>query len=206
MFNLTTSKIAAIVLGLTVSLSASADFFRYKDETGAMVFSTTIPADRVRYGYDLVDAHGNLIQRVEPQLSDEAYQAKLEREARIRECEKTRERVSKLYQAEEDIEYAEVQGLESIDEAIANTRANLAVVRGQREELESQAAQIDIGGGTIPNSLLDQIQRAKVQEKTLSDEIEMRFGEKLELRNMFAFDRKVFALRSCENGLPEREG
>ncbi len=206
MFNLTASKIAAIVLALLVSHSASADFFRFKDETGALVFSTTIPADRVRYGYDLVDAHGNLIQRVEPQLSDEAYQLKLEQEAQIRECEKTLDRVRKLYQAEEDINYAEVQGLESIDESIGNTRANLAVVRDQREELESQAAQIDIGGGTIPNSLLDQIQRAKIQEKTLSDEIEMRFGEKLELRNMFAFDRKVFALRSCENGLPEREG
>lgn len=205
MFNLTASKIAAIVLMLVVSHGASADFFRFKDETGALVFSTTIPADRVRYGYDLVDAHGNLIQRVEPQLCDEAYQLKLEQEARIRECEKTLDRVRKLYQAEEDINYAEVQGLESIDESIGNTRANLAVVRDQREELESQAAQIDIGGGTIPNSLLDQIQRAKVQEKTLSDEIEMRFGEKLELRNMFVFDRKVFALRSCENGLPERE-
>ncbi|MCR9261704.1 MAG: hypothetical protein NXH95_18450 [Pseudomonadaceae bacterium] len=206
MFNLTASKIAAIVLVLAVSFSASADFFRFKDETGALVLSTTIPADRVRYGYDLVDAHGNLIQRVDPQLSDEAYQRKLEREARIRECEKTLDRVRKLYQAEEDIDYAEVQGLESIDEAIANVRANLAVVRGQREELEGQAAQIDIGGGTIPNSLLDQIQRAKAQEKTLSDEVEMRFGEKLQLRNMFAFDHKVFALRSCENGLPDREG
>ena len=205
MFNLTASKIAAMVLVLAISHSASADFFRFKDETGALVLSTTIPADRVRYGYDLVDAHGNLIQRVEPQLSPEAYQRKLEREARTLECEKTLDRVRKLYQAEEDIDYAEVQGLESIDEAIANTRANLAVVRDQREDLESQAAQIDIGGGTIPNSLLDQIQRAKVQEKTLSDEIEMRFGEKLELRKMFAFDRKVFALRGCENGLPERE-
>ncbi|CAE7459689.1 pyrE [Symbiodinium pilosum] len=175
------------------------------DESGALVFSTTIPADRVRFGYDLVDAHGNLIQRVDPQLSDEAYQRKLEREAMIRECEKTLDRVRKLYQAGADIDYAEVQGLESIDEAIANIRANLAVVRGQREDLEAQAAQIDIGGGTIPNSLLDQIERAKTQEKTLSDEIQMRFAEKLELRNMFAFDRKVFVLRSCENGLPDRD-
>lgn len=206
MINLKAPRIVAAVLLMLAGVNAFADFFRFKDETGALVFSTTIPADRVRYGYDLVDAHGNLIQRVDPQLSDAAYQSKLEREARTRECAKTRDRVGKLYQAEADIDYAEVQGLESIDEAIANTRANLAVVRGQRQDLEGQAAQIDIGGGTIPNSLLDQIERAKVQEKTLSDEIEMRFGEKLELRNMFAFDRKVFVLRSCENGLPERDG
>jgi hypothetical protein len=205
MINLKASKIVSALLVTLVSVSAFADFFRFRDESGALVFSTTIPADRVRFGYDLVDAHGNLIQRVDPQLSDEAYQRKLEREAMIRECEKTLDRVRKLYQAGADIDYAEVQGLESIDEAIANIRANLAVVRGQRQDLETQAAQIDIGGGTIPNSLLDQIERAKTQEKTLSDEIEMRFAEKLELRNMFAFDRKVFVLRSCENGLPDRD-
>ncbi|XOV83766.1 MAG: hypothetical protein ACFHXK_01355 [bacterium] len=199
------SKLLAALLLSAFSISALADFFRFRDESGSLVLSTTIPADRVRYGYDLVDAHGNLIQRVEPQLSDEAYQRKLEREALVRECEKTLDRVRKLYQVEADIDYAEVQGLESIDDAIANIRANLAVVRGQRQELEGEAAQIDIGGGAIPNSLLDQIERAKNQENTLADEIEKRFGEKLELRNMYGFDRKVFALRSCENGLPERD-
>lgn len=192
------------LLIFSAGVTAYADFFRYRDDSGAMVLSATIPADRVKYGYDLVDEYSNLIQRIDPQLSDDAYRRKLEREAMIKECKKTFERVRKLYQVEADIDYAEVQGLESIDEAIANTRARLTVVRGQRQDLESQAAQIDIAGNTIPNSLLDQIDRAKNQEKTLSDEIEKRFGEKLELRNMYAFDRKVFALKNCDDGLPTR--
>jgi len=192
------------LLIVLASVSVYADFFRYRDDSGAMVLSTTIPADRVKYGYDLVDEFGNLLQRVDPQLSDEAYQRKLEREAMVRECEKTFDRVRKLYQIEADIDYAEAMGLESIDEAVANTRANLNVVRSQREELENEAAQIDISGKPIPNYLLDQIERAKNQEITLSDEIEKRFGEKLELRNMHAFDRKVFALNNCDEGLPAR--
>lgn len=205
MFNLQAKIIVASLLLVFVSSNVFADFFRYRDETGALVLSTTIPASRVRYGYDLVDEYGNLIQRVDPQLSEEAYQRKLEREAMVLECEKTLDRVRKLYQIEADIDYAEAQGLESIDEAIANLRANLQVVTGQREELESQAGQIDIQGKTIPNSLLDQIERAKNQEATLTEEIEKRFGDKLELRNIHSFDRKVFALRSCENGLPARD-
>lgn len=192
------------LLIFSAGVTAYADFFRYRDDSGAMVLSTTIPADRVKYGYDLVDEYSNLIQRIDPQLSDDAYRRKLEREAMIKECKKTFERVRKLYQIEADIDYAEVQGLESIDEAIANTRARLTVVRGQRQDLESQAAQIDIAGNTIPNSLLDQIDRAKNQEITLSDEIEKRFGEKLELRNMYAFDHQVFALKNCDDGLPTR--
>ena len=60
------------------------------------------------------------------------------------------DRVRKLYQFETDIDYAEQQGLESIDQAIANIRANLNVATTQRQEFEAQAAQMDIAGRRIP--------------------------------------------------------
>ena len=53
--------------------------------------------------------------------------------------------------------------------------------------------------------LLDNIERAKIQEKTFTEEIEKRFGDKLRLRKTHAYDRQVFLLDSCENGLPPQE-
>ena len=196
--------LALVLIAVSVSAQA-ANLFRYKDENGTLVLSHTIPSDRVKYGYDIVDSYGTLIQRVEPQLSDAAYQAKLERDKAVQECEKMRERVRKLYQFESDIDYAEEQGLESIDQAIANIRANLNVATTQREDLEAQAAQMDIAGKRIPNMLLDNIERAKMQEKTFTAEIEKRFDDKLKLRKTHAYDRQVFLLNGCENGLPPRE-
>ena len=199
--SLRTLLCASLILG--AASAHAVQMIRYKDDNGNVVLSTTIPADRVKYGYDIVDRYGTLIERIPPQLSPEAYQAKLERERRVRECEKIQNRVRKLYQFESDIDYAEQKGLKSIDQSIANIRANLQVASTQREEFESTAAQLDIAGQPIPNALLDNIARAKSQEQNLTSEIEKRFGEKLELRKTHAYDRMVFGMDSCENGLPD---
>ena len=200
------SRFAVALLLVLVGTSAyAANLFRFKDENGRLVLSHTIPSERVKYGYDIVDSYGTLIQRVEPQLSEQAYQAKLEHEKAVRQCEKMRDRVRKLYQFESDIDYAEEQGLESIDQAIANIRANLNVATTQRQEFEARAAQMDIAGRNIPNMLLDNIERAKLQEKTFTAEIEKRFGDKLTLRKTHAYDRQVFMLENCESGLPPQE-
>ena len=162
----------ALVLVMVGVSAHGANLFRYKDENGQLVLSHTIPSDRVKHGYDIVDSYGTIIQHVEPQLTEQAYQAKLEREKAVKECKKTRDRVRKLYQFESDIDYAEQQGLESIDQAIANIRANLNVATTRRQEFEARAAQMDIAGQRIPNVLLDNIERAKMQEKTDAVEIE----------------------------------
>ena len=196
---------ALVCVSLVLAGSAhAAKMIRYKDENGNTVLSTTIPAERVKYGYDIVDSYGTLLERVPPQLSPEAYAAKVEREKRVAECKKIQDRVRKLYQFESDIDYAEQQGLESIEQSIANIRANLAVATSQREEFEGRAAQLDIAGQAIPNVLLDNIERAKAQEKNLTDEIDKRNGEKLELKKTQQYDRLVFAMDNCDNGLPEQ--
>lgn len=186
---------------LVAATSAHANLFRYKDANGVMVISHTIPNERVRHGYEIVDTYGELIQVVPAQLSEEEYEAKLAREQGIAECEKALTRVHRLYQNESDIDYAERQSLKSMDQSITNIRANLSVLSKQREEFEARAAQLDVSGRTIPVALLDNIDRAKVQEGNLQDEIEKRHQEKEALKLSHAFDRRVLAMRSCEKGL-----
>ena len=195
---------ACVALTVLCAAFSAHAYFRYVDENGDLVLSQTIPNERVRFGYDIVDQHGNLIERVPPQLSDEAYQEKLRRDAMQTECQRFYDRVHKLYQGAEDIDYAEEQAMKSLDNRVANTRANLAVVQSQRQEFESTAAQLDVSGKSIPATLFDNIQRASAQEKNFEDELKLRDQERRDLREQFAYDRKVFVLENCENGLPPR--
>ena len=208
MNNKASSKLVGICLGLcvmAVTLPADArELFRYKDGNGNLVLSHTIPNERVRLGYDIVDEYGSLLKRVEPQLSDEAYAEKVRREKMVKDCDKSLDRVRKLYQSVADIDYNEQQGLASIDQSIANIRAKLTVMTTQRQDFEAQAAQLDIAGQAISNALLDNIARAKAQEKNLQDEVERFFSQKLELRRTNQFERQVFALENCDAGLPPR--
>ena len=90
----------------------------------------------------------------------------------------------------------------NIETQIINTKANLQQIRRQREELESQAARLDLSGKTISASLLDNIESAKTQEQNLEELIENRYEDKLNERKAKEFDRLVFRLSSCDGGLP----
>ena len=198
------TTIASLSL-LFLSVDSYAQFFRFHDENGILVMSQSIPNDRVKYGYEIVDKHGRVLQTVEPQLSEEAYQRKLEMEAALRECNQALVRVRNLYHSESDIDYTEEQALESIDTQITNTKANLSHVRNQRQELEAQAAQQDLSGQKISAALLDNIESARKQESNLEEQIERWYEDKLQVRADYEFDRQVFRLEDCSNGLPTRQ-
>ena len=190
---------------ILVTNSHAARFFRYIDENGKLVLSGSIPNDRVKYGYEVVDESARVLQKIEPQLSEAQYQEKRGREAALKKCRQAIDRVQNLFQSQSDIDYAEEQALTSIENQIVNTKANLTHVRNQREELEMQAAQMDLSGKPIANTFLDNIESARTQERNLKEQIKMRHAEKLTVGADYNFERQVFELADCERGLPDRE-
>ena len=78
----------------------------------------------------------------------------------------------------------------------------MIVATNQRQGFESQAAQLDIAGQSIPTMLLDNISRAKSQERNLTYEVEKRIGEKEALKSTHAYELLVFQLENCDGGLP----
>ncbi|MEQ9450298.1 MAG: hypothetical protein RJQ07_01825 [Pseudomonadales bacterium] len=196
------SMIFVMLLAVTAPAEA-ARFFRYIDDSGKLVLSHTIPNDRVKFGYEIVDENARVISRVAPQLSEKEYQRQLAEKAAIAECESAVARARSLYRSIDDIDYAETQALNSIETQINNLKVNLVNLKNQRQDLEEEAAQLDIAGNAIPNNLLDNIQSAKTQEQNLEEQIESRYAEKLEERLAYKFDRQVFVLKSCAKGLPK---
>ena len=190
---------------ILVTNSHAARFFRYIDENGKLVLSGSIPNDRVKYGYEVVDESARVLQKIEPQLTEAQYQEKRGREAALKKCRQAIDRVQNLFQSQSDIDYAEEQALTSIENQIVNTKANLTHVRNQREELEMQAAQMDLSGKPIANTVLDNIESARTQERNLKEQIKMRHAEKLTVGADYNFERQVFELADCERGLPDRE-
>ena len=200
-------KIFVTTIGLVIWAASfsveAARFFRYEDENGRLVMSHTIPNDRVPYGYEIVDETARVIQTVDPQLSEIEYQKKVARERATTECRNLVDRVHNLYQSLDDIDYAEKQALESLDTQINNNKANLIHVRNQRTELESQAAQLDIAGRPISPMLLDNIESARTQERNLEEQVEQRYAQKLKVRKAYDFDRAIFHVTECDDGLSD---
>ena len=159
----------------------------------------------VSRGYDVLDGQTmQLIRIVDPQLSEEEYAAKLEREREVAECQRALRRVTTLYQSQEDIDQAELQMLKSMDSRIANAQANLALAENQKLELEREAANKDRAGEMLQSAFINNIARVDVQIDTQQREIAKRTRDKQQAKLDFTEDRLVFDKRFCTTDVATR--
>ncbi len=193
---------AAVLIMVAILLMpswASANrLYRYLDASGHIAISHTIPSDRVKFGYEIVDAgSGRVIEVVEAQKSPEEI-ARLEQEAAARKaCEDALERVYSVYQSELDIENAEEQMLESLEQRIANAEFNLERAQSQKDGFEATAARLERSGKELDTSLIANIERSQVQVRSLETEIVQRRHEQAKAKERFARDRALFRQEIC---------
>jgi hypothetical protein len=201
-----TTLLGLLLAGLFFTSQAHAQFlYRWINENGTKEYSHAISNDMVSRGYDVLDGQTmQLIRIVEPQLSEQEYAAKLEREREVAECQRALRRVTTLYQSLEDIDQAELQMLKSMDSRIANAQANLALAENQKLELEREAANKDRAGELLQSAFINNIARVDVQIDTQRGEIAKRTRDKQQAKLDFTEDRLVFDNRFCATGVATR--
>lgn len=191
----------ALVASFVVSAADAAGvrFYRYTNAQGATEISSSIPSERVKYGYQIIDgSSGRVLQTIDPQLSDEAARRKAARDAALAECRAAVRRIRALYQSEAEIFAAETQALESIDTRIINARASITQLETQLAELELRAARVERSGQALDAELLGSIESAREQITRLEEEVATRRAEQESARGEYAAERDLFANPRCE--------
>lgn len=192
------SLVANLVAGalllsvLLPGVANAAKLYRYKDDDNGWVIASSVPNDRVKNGYEVVDETGRLIEEVAPQRSPEeaaiyiaALEAKQAREEAIR-------RINLLYGSEADIDYALQKALLSIDNSMANTTANVRQLKAQRQRLETQAARIQRAGNSLSADMVANITTLSEQISNLRMNMDQRVEQKDVERARHARDRVLF--------------
>lgn len=142
-------RLAAILLGLTVSTASLADpeqpgrkvWYRYVDGSGQPTLSDQITETHIRLGYDMLDRNMLVIRRF-PAFDAKLYQQdKAARDAAIAR-QKEDARILRLYSSASDAARARDRQLESIDTAMGYNRLQLLRLERLRANLvEDLAAQ-----------------------------------------------------------------
>ena len=64
------------ILMCSVLSQAGVEYFRYKTAAGAMVIDNRLPPEYVKFGYEVINANGDVLRTVAPQATKEQIAAK----------------------------------------------------------------------------------------------------------------------------------
>jgi hypothetical protein len=168
---------AAVVL--VASLSAHAQNtgnIRYKwyDGQGLMHFSDSLTAEAMKYGYDLVNDRGMVVQRVPRQLNAEERAAankladeQAAKQRAVQEIANAEAQMLSAYPDEESYKISLQQSLDTIDQQIHTTQINLRSQEKALTDLLGRAADMENTKTPVPKFLVDSIaqQRGVVTEQ-----------------------------------------
>jgi hypothetical protein len=158
---------AAVVL--VASLSAHAQNtgnIRYKwyDGQGLMHFSDSLTAEAMKYGYDLVNDRGMVVQRVPRQLSAEERAAankladeQAAKQRAAQEIANAEAQMLSAYPDEESYKISLQQSLDTIDQQIHTTQINLRSQEKALTDLLGRAADMENAKTPVPKFLADSI-------------------------------------------------
>lgn len=163
-----------LVLGTTAllaSMSASAQdstgsSIRYKwhDGQGLLHFSDSLSAEAMKFGYDLVNDQGLVVQHVPRQLTapERVAASKLaaEQAAKQRAAQQVANAETQMlaaYPDEATYKISQQQALDTIDQQIRTTQINLRSQEKTLTDLLARAAELERGKTALPKFLVDSI-------------------------------------------------
>ena len=163
------SLLAIVVAALVASLSVQAQNtgntrYKWHDGQGLMHFSDSLTAEAMKYGYELVNDRGMVVQRVPRQLNAEeravANKLATEQEAKRRAAQELANAEAQMlsaYPDEESYKISLQQTLDTIDQQIHTTQINLRSQEKALTDLLGRAADIENTKDTVPKFLVDSI-------------------------------------------------
>lgn len=173
----------AILLCLS-SIADAAQYYRYNNAKGNPVLSSTIPKDRVAFGYEIVDSKGRVIKTVAPAPTKEELAAKSEQRKQA-ELEKKRAKAQakvdaellRKYSTPADIEAEKARKIKEMQVSATILQGNLKVVQGELEAEYAKAASIEKNNGTVSVALKDRIAALEAKLKTTQVMLDKREAE-----------------------------
>ncbi|HBX56179.1 DUF4124 domain-containing protein [Pseudomonas sp. UBA2684] len=163
------SLCCSLLLGLLLPVVAGAtELYRYTDNKGVTVLSRQgVPPEFIAKGYEVLNEQGRVIKVIPPAPSAEEMQRLLADKARA----SSDAQLLRLYSVPEDVDRARGRKLAELDGLISVARGNLQSARTQQANLQSQAADHERAGRTVPEHLLAQIDNQKDEQQRLQKDI-----------------------------------
>lgn len=162
------------LLALTASLHAQAQNngshfrYRWKDATGLPHYSDSLTSDAIKYGYDLVNDRGIVIQHVDREMTPEeraaaqkAADAKAASDRVAQQHARDDVQMLNAYPDEASYKKSQQENLDNLDQQIGTTRTNLRSQEKALTDLLTRAGDLERNKQPVPKSLNDSIAKQR---------------------------------------------
>lgn len=184
-----------VVLMFSALSHAGIEYFRYKTPAGAMVIDSHLPPEFVKYGYEVINANGDVLRTVAPQATKEQIAAKqkaLSEQQLKAEQRKKDEMLMRRYSSVADIEASQNRVVDEINVRLSILRGNLRSLKGQIERQQEVAANSERAGREVPQALLDNIVTMEIEVDDTRKKIRARKNEITAVKRNYAADIERF--------------
>jgi len=184
-------KATALALALGFSAQVAANMYRYTDENGQIVISSTIPQEATKRGYDILSTNGRVIETIPPAPTEEEIAAREAEKQRQKELAEQREKdraLLKRFSHPDQAVKAMYRKIQELEGLIQLKRGNISVISSQLDNEQSRAADMERAGREIPEATLEKIRRLEAQIRDIEREITSQVQEIEELRKAFEAD------------------
>jgi hypothetical protein len=179
--------------------SQAGKLYKWVDDKGQTHYTQTLPPTDAHRARSQLDERGIVVKEVDAaktqeQLRQEAEQERLRKEQqRLIEQQQAQDRVLlRTFRSEDDILMTRNGQLQAVDTSIRVTQANIKRLKSTLEEMEGDAAQMELSGRPVSKKLLQDIEVRRQALKDAYRSIIEREHDKNRIRQSFARDLKRF--------------
>lgn len=185
--------IAALYVAIPAALAIEAgQFYRYVNEEGVKVISSSIPPEYAQKGYEVINRTGQVIREVEAAPDPEEVEAEKAIRAQQRALMAEYKVLARRYSSEKEIFAARDRRLSHLNANIAILKSNINNLEGQIDSLMSKAAGFERAGKKVPPIVLQNLEATREELTSTQDVLKSREAEHDEIYKTFEYSAKLY--------------
>lgn len=166
--------------------------YRYVDDQGVKVMSSSLPPEYAQKGYEVINHHGRVVKTVEPAVDPDVAEKEAERKARERKLLAEFEVLDRRYSNEQEIYAARDRKLEHLDANIAILNSNINSLEDQIDNLTSKAADYERRGRKVPATILQRLEETRAELQSTEEMLESRKAEYDQIHEQYEHHAKLY--------------
>jgi hypothetical protein len=200
--------IALLLSTLLLSTAQAGKLYKWVDDEGQVHYSDKLPPTDAPRAHSHLDERGITIGSVGAAKTDEEIQQEAEMERLRRERQQLIDKqraddrvLLRTFRSEDDIIMTRDGQLQAVDTNIKVTRGNIKRLKLKLEEMQHQAAAMELSGRRISKAFKEELENKNQALKDAYQSIINREHDKERIRTSFAQDQKRFReLKQLEEG------